>query len=145
MKVTKIMFPTNSLSFEFGNHSFTICGIVVKSGIKCGETTIIPIRGNGEESSCKIPIHKDSMSALIAALTPSEEPIYVLFGQDAVSVFETDGLKGLVKAMRKDEACTFGLQEFPANAKPKEILYATDGWNGYVFLTKKEYKKLQSL
>ena len=139
------MFPTNSISFEFQNHSFAICGIVVKSDFKCNETTIIPVRGDGEESTCKIPIHKDSIPAFIAALTLPEEPIYVLFGIDAVTVFENEGLKGLVKAIRKNDVCTYECREFLANASPKEILYATDGWNGYVFLTKKEFQKFQKI
>ena len=81
---------------------------------------------------------------------PSEGPgevesFYVLFGIDAVTVFENEGMKGLVKAIRKNDVCTYECREFSANASPKEILYATDGWNGYAFLTKKEFQKLQTI
>jgi len=97
--------------------------------------------GEGEEID--ISTKKSTYELVFCASVP--EPVYVLFGIDAVTEFENEGLKGLAKAIRKNEVSTFELQEFQANASPVEVLYATDGWNGYAILTKKEFQKLQKL
>ena len=143
MKIIK--FPSK-MGYLVANGLYKATGIKVMTDNRNGNIMLIPYPSRKTYTShFNFSIPREAIPEFIAALIPPEETIYVLFGQDAVSVFETDGLKGLVKAMRKNDVCTYDLREFSANARPEEILYATDGWNGYVFLTKKEYKKLQSL
>jgi len=75
-----------------------------------------------------------------------DEPTYVLFGIDAVNILGNDGIKGLVKTIKKDnDYMAYEIQEFAQNASIADVLGAADGWGSYAFLTKKEYKKLESL
>ena len=39
----------------------------------------------------------------------------------------------------------YEIQEFTQNASITDVLGAADGWGSYALLTKKEYKKLESL
>jgi len=86
------------------------------------------------------PVWTNKPAEVIVELT------YVLFGNDAVNIFGNDGIKGLVKAIKKDnDYMAYEIQEFTQNASIADVLSAADGWGSYAFLTKKEYKKLESL
>jgi|GEM_PF-904822 len=116
--------------------------------VENSEETLIPEENSNQETIelyCPDkkgdgPVWTNKPAEVIVELT------YVLFGNEAVNIFGNDGIKGLVKAIKKDnDYMAYEIQEFTQNASIEDVLGAADGWGSYAFLTKKEYKKLESL
>jgi len=148
---TKIKFPSN-ITFTGRNGTFAASGVVLVHGDKW-HLQMFPITSKGKEARCEIQIHHDSIPEFIASLSLQaceaippivSEPTYVLFGEEAVRIFNEDGFKGFKKAVNKD-GLGYAIEEFPATTPPADVLSASDGWHDFAILTKDEYLKLQKL
>jgi len=116
--------------------------------VENSEETLIP-EDNSNQETIELYCPDEKGDGPIWTNKPAEvivEPTCVLFGNDAVNILGNDGIKGLVKAIKKDNNyMAYEIQEFTQSASIADVLGAADGWGSYAFLTKKEYKKLESL
>jgi len=116
--------------------------------VENSEETLIP-EDNSNQETIELYCPDEKGDGPIWTNKPAEvivEPTCVLFGNDAVNILGNDGIKGLVKAIKKDNNyMAYEIQEFTQSASIADVLSAADGWGSYAFLTKKEYKKLESL
>ena len=66
---------------------------------------------------------------------------YVLFGNDAVTTYECDGIDAVVEGYENNE---FGVvfKALHDDMTVAEILYQGKDWNDYAILTEEEYNKL---
>lgn len=100
------------------------------------------------QNRCALTPHEERVWGTVskAINQPDPEPTYVLFGTDAVNLFENEGMKGFKKEYKKNnEYLSFSVEEISSKATPAEILSLADGWNSYLILSKKEYEKLLKL
>lgn len=66
---------------------------------------------------------------------------YVLFGEDAISVYEVNGVDSVLEGS-EDYEIDYEIEMFNEHNSVAQILYKARGWNDYVIISENEFKKL---
>lgn len=74
-------------------------------------------------------------------LAVPHESQYLLFGEDAVSIYYEDGIDEVINQYEND-VIGYGTMKIDLDTSIGDVLMQMNAWHNYVFITKEEYDKL---